>query len=152
MEFSGQLPMQVSRARAIAACHKAENLQLVLPVTGTITQQSETRYSLVLTPSTPILKTALPGTLQVTPVTPGAVYDLQGEAKLWGFGGITLQARLEFSGEGNSCTLTYAGTVDASGLLARVIKPREEQIRTRVKNGFSRLRQQIVQDEKAGRA
>lgn len=146
MEFSGQLPMKVSCQRAIESCHNAENLNLLLPVTGTITRESETHYGLLLTPNTPILRASLPGTMDVTAVVPGAIYDLQSEAKVWGLGAIKMQARLEFEGTGDSCTLTYSGSLESSGLLARVIKPREDQIRDRVEHGFVRLRQQILLD------
>ena len=149
MKFSGTLPLEASRQQAIEACHAPENLHLLLPVSGRIRRESETHYILTLTPNLPFFQTKLPGTMDVTVVDPGTRYDLVSEAQVWGMGSLRMQAELTFIDAGEACILTYSCHIRSMGVLGKLLKSREDLIRTRVQDGFVRLQKQIAAAGKA---
>jgi carbon monoxide dehydrogenase subunit G len=145
MQIAGQISMDVPRQRAISACHDPENLKILLPVTGTITKVDETQFDILLTPNTPFFKSTLPGTLTLTPIEEGFIYQLEASAKVPLVGGIDMSATLNFDGGKTQCTVNYAGKIAATGMLARLLYPREARIRANLEARFEQLRLRIIQ-------
>ena len=155
MDILGTVAMAIPAKRAIFAMHKADNLERMLGGQANVSALNATHYKIELKrdlgPVT--LKLAIP--LTFAPIVQGKTYKFVANAQHAVGGKADLDLVLTFEGDDAACTLTYAGTLVASGLMATTLYGREDRAKATLAQFFNEFktrmeRTQAIMNRKNG--
>ncbi len=146
MQITGQIDLRVPPQRAIDALHDRGTLERFLLGMSQLQETGPAQFSFAIQRRVSLVTLNLPGTLAVTEIEAGRVYQFDAKAAHLIGGSAQLTLDMTFDPTPTGTHLGWAGTLESSGLARKVLKEKEDRIGSIVAQIMAEFKGRVQRD------
>ena len=146
--IQGNLGFNASINRAKKAMVNLSYLRQFLPAESYIDQVDATTFNFMAIRNLGMFPAKIPGVLTVTPNERDSTIKFVANAKHSVAGSVKIEMDISFTGDRQSCVMTYVGLVTATRLVGSFLKHNEDKAALHIEEAFVALGRQLALNQK----